>query len=152
MDDIDRDILDCLQQDATMSKAEIAKRVNLSTTPCWRRIQKLRDSGVIKREVAILDPKKLNLALTAFIAIRTNRHNLEWLDQFAAAILDIPEIVECYRMSGEVDYLLRVVVPDMNAFDAVYKRLIDSVELYDVTSSFSMEELKHSSALPLEYA
>ena len=134
-----------------MPKTEIARRVNLSTTPCWRRVQKLRDSGVIRKEVALLDRRQLNVGLTAFVAIRTNQHTSEWLETFARAIVDIPEIVECYRMSGEVDYLLRIVIPNVQAYDGVYKQLIQSVEVYDVTSSFAMEELKYSTALPLDY-
>ena len=152
MDDTDRGILECLQEDASMPKAEIAKRVSLSTTPCWRRVQKLKASGVVRKEVALLDREKLNVGLTAFVSIRTNRHNPEWLKRFAEAIVDIPEIVECYRMSGEVDYLLRIVIPDMKAYDGVYNQLIQTIEIYDVTSSFAMEELKYSTALPLDYA
>ena len=151
MDDIDREILDCLQGDATISKSEIAAKVHLSTTPCWRRIQKLKESGVIRKEVALLDREKLNLGLSAYASIRTNQHNPEWAESFAKAIEDIPEVVECYRMSGEVDYLLRIVIPDMKAYDAVYNQLIKAVEIYDVTTSFAMEELKYSTKLPLDY-
>ncbi len=151
MDDVDKQILDCLQEDATMPRAEIAERVHLSTTPCWRRVQKLRETGIIRKEVALLDRRALNVGLTAFVAIRTNQHNPEWFKRFADAVRDIPEIVECYRMSGEVDYLLRVVIPDVDAHDGVYNRLIRAVELVDVTSSFAMEELKYSTALPLDY-
>ena len=151
MDDIDRTILDCLQEDATMSKSEIAVRVHLSTTPCWRRVQKLKESGVIRKEVALLDREKLNLGLSAYVSVRTNQHNPEWAERFATAIADIPEVVECYRMSGEVDYLLRIVIPDMKAYDVVYNQLIKAVEIYDVTTSFAMEELKYSTKLPLDY-
>ncbi len=151
MDDIDKQILDCLQEDSTMPRAEIAERVHLSTTPCWRRIQKLREMDIIRKEVALLDRRALNVGLTAFVAIRTNQHNPEWFERFADAVRDIPQIVECYRMSGEVDYLLRVVIPDVDAYDGVYNRLIRAVELVDVTSSFAMEELKYSTALPLDY-
>jgi len=151
MDNTDKQILQCLQEDATMPCAEISKRVNLSTTPCWRRIQKLKKTGVIQREVALLDKEHLNLDLTVFIAVRTNQHSLEWLKQFASAIVDIPEIVECYRMAGEVDYLLRAVIPDVKSYDIVYEKLIKSIELYDVTSTFVMEELKCSTVLPLDY-
>ena len=151
MDDVDKQILHCLQEDVTMPRSEIAERVHLSTTPCWRRIQKLRETGIIREEVALLDRRALNVGLTAFVAIRTNQHNPEWFKRFADAVRDIPEIVECYRMSGEVDYLLRVVIPDVGAYDGVYNRLIRAVELVDVTSSFAMEELKYSTALPLDY-
>ena len=151
MEDNGREILDCLQGGATSSKSEIAAKVHLSTTPCWRRIQKLKESGVIRKEVALLDREKLNLGLSAYASIRTNQHNPEWAESFAKAIEDIPEVVECYRMSGEVDYLLRIVIPDMKAYDAVYNQLIKAVEIYDVTTSFAMEELKYSTKLPLDY-
>lgn len=151
MDTTDRTILDCLQQDSSMSLGEISKRVHLSTTPCWRRIQKLKTSGVVKKEVALLDRDQLNLGLTVFVSIRTNQHNPKWLKKFAEAVTDIPEIVECYRMSGDVDYMLRVVIPDVQAFDGVYNQLIRAVEIHDVSSSFAMEELKYSTALPLDY-
>ena len=151
MDDIDRDILDCLQEDATLPRAEIAKRVNLSTTPCWRRIQKLRESGVIEKEVALLNREKLNVGLTAFVEIRTNQHNEAWFQKFAEAVKSISEVVECYRMSGDIDYLIRIVVPDVKAYDRVYNKLIRSVEIQDVTTSFAMEDIKYSTALPLDY-
>lgn len=151
MDTIDLEILDCLQQDASVPVAEIAARVNLSTTPCWRRIEKLKQAGVIERQVALLNRDKLNVGLTAFVGIRTNQHSPEWLKRFAEAVRDIHEIVECYRMSGETDYMLRVVIPDVKAFDGVYNRLIEKIELYDVTTSFAMEDLKYSTELPLDY-
>ncbi len=152
MDEIDRQILECLQEDALLTLDELGARVGLTSTPCWRRVQRLEASGVIRRRVALLDPEKLNLPLTAFVAIRTNHHEPDWLARFARAVVDIPEVVEFYRMSGEVDYLLRVVVPDIAAYDAVYKRLITAVELYDVSTSFSMERIKYTTALPLSYA
>ena len=152
MDEIDRQILECLQEDALLTLDELGARVGLTSTPCWRRVQRLEASGVIRRRVALLDPEKLNLPLTAFVAIRTNRHEPDWLARFARAVVDIPEVVEFYRMSGEVDYLLRVVVPDIAAYDGVYKRLITAVELYDVSTSFSMERIKYTTALPLSYA
>ena len=152
MDDIDRKILTCLQEDASLSNAEVAERVGLSTTPCWRRIQNLEKTGVVRRRVALLDRAKVNVGVTVFVAIRTTQHNPAWLDRFASAVADIPEIVELYRMSGETDYLLRVVVPDIAAYDAVYNRLINATDLYDVSSSFAMEELKYTTAVPLSYA
>ncbi len=152
IDETDREILSCLQEDATKPVAEIAARVGLSTTPCWRRIQKLQESGVIRKRVALLDPEKLNLPVTGFVAIKTNQHNLEWLERFAKAVADIPEVVEFYRMSGDVDYLLRIVVPDIATYDEVYKRLISAVDLYDVSSSFAMERIKYTTALPVYYA
>lgn len=151
MDAFDRNILACLQEDATLSVAEIAERVGLSSTPCWRRIQNLERDGVIERRVALLDPNKLNVGVTVFASIRTTQHTLEWLERFAEAVADIDEIVEVYRMSGDVDYLLRIVVPDIAGYDAVYKRLIRAIDLTDVTSGFAMERLKHTTALPLRY-
>ncbi len=152
MDSIDRKILALLQQDSETPLAVISKQVNLSITPCWRRIQKLRESGVIIKHVALCDAKKLNVGVTVFVAVRTNQHTQKWLKQFAAGVRDIPEVLEIYRMSGEFDYLMRVVVPDIAGYDAVYKKLIKEVELYDVSSSFAMEQLKFTTALPLEHA
>lgn len=152
LDATDRKILALLQQNAETPLADLAQAVNLSSTPCWRRIQRLREHGFITRQVALVDARKINLAVTAFVAVRTNQHNQAWFDSFRDAVRDIPEIVEFYRMSGDVDYLLRVVVPDIAAYDAVYKRLIRSVNLSDVSTSFAMEELKFTTALPLDYA
>ena len=152
LDAKDLRILEILQRDAMTPVTEIAEQVGLSTTPCWRRIQKLEAGGVIRRRVALLDPAALNVPVSVFVAVRTSRHSAEWLEQFRQALEGIPEIVEAYRMSGEIDYLLRVVVPDIAGYDAVYKRLIERIELADVTSSFSMEEMKHTTALPLDYA
>ena len=152
LDAIDRKILTCLQRDATMPVAEIAERVGLSTTPCWRRIQRLERDGVIAGRVALLDPDKLNLGVTVFVHIRTAQHNAAWLEKFAAAVAAIPEIVELYRMSGDIDYLMRVVVPDIAGYDAIYQRLIAAVELSDVSSTFAMERIKHTTALPVDYA
>ena len=152
MDSIDRELLKLLQQDAQMPLNQLAEAVNLSPTPCWRRIQRMKDAGVITKQVMLVDPRKVNLKVTVFMAVRTNQHNQRWFDTFRAAVEAIPEVVEFYRMSGEVDYLLRVVVPDIAAFDSVYQRLIKSVELFDVSSSFAMEEIKFTTALPLDYA
>jgi len=151
MDTKDRTILELLQHDADMPLADIAAQAHLSTTPCWRRIQKLRESGVIRKQVALCDPARLNVGVTVFVAIRTSQHTQAWLDRFAKGVKDIPEVVELYRMSGEVDYLLRVVVPDIAAYDSVYKRLIKIADLHDVSSSFAMEQLKYTTALPLDY-
>ena len=151
MDSTDRKILALLQEDAGTPLATIAERVHLSPTPCWRRIQKLREAGILKRNVALCDPKKLNVGVTVFVMLRTGQHSQAWLDKFARGVKGIPEVVEFYRMSGEVDYLLRVVVPDIAAYDAVYKRLIQVAELRDVSSAFAMEEIKFTTALPLEY-
>jgi Lrp/AsnC family transcriptional regulator len=151
IDEFDRRILALLQSDASLSNAEIAQRVGLSTTPCWRRIQRLEARGVIKRRVAILDRAQLNLGVTVFVAVRTSQHNATWLERFHQALVDIPEVVEFYRMSGEIDYLIRAVVPDIAAYDALYKRLISRIDLTDVTSMFAMEEIKQTTEVPLSY-
>ncbi|MBM3505038.1 MAG: Lrp/AsnC family transcriptional regulator [Alphaproteobacteria bacterium] len=152
MDDLDRRILSVLQRDSALSVAQVAERVGLSTTPCWRRIQKLEANGVIQGRVAILDRRKLNVGVTVFVSVRTNQHDLAWLENFAAVVKDIPEVVEFYRMSGDVDYLLKIVVPDIEAYDAVYKELIRRVTLSDVSSAFAMEQIKYTTTLPLTYA
>ena len=152
MDETDRRILACLQADATMPVAEIARRVGLSSTPCWRRIQKLEEDKVIRARVALLDSRKLNVGVTVFVFVRTNRHSLDWLERFATVVDEMPEVTEFYRMSGEVDYLLRVVVPDIDAYDRFYKRLIARIEIADVSSSFAMEQIKYTTELPLTYA
>ena len=152
LDAIDRKLLDLLQRDAETPLAQLARAVNLSSTPCWRRVQRLRAKGYVTRHVALVDRNKVNLGVTVFVGVRTNQHNQAWFERFRDSVRDIPEVVEFYRMSGEVDYLLRVVVPDIAAYDGVYKRLIASVELSDVSSSFAMEELKYTTALPLDYA
>ena len=152
MDLFDRKILRCLQEDVSLSLAAISERVGLSTTPCWRRIQRLEHDGVIAGRVALLDPDKLNVGVTVFVRIRTDQHDAAWLETFAAAVTAIPEVVELYRMSGDIDYLMRVVVPDIAAYDAIYKRLIADVELSDVSSTFAMERIKHTTALPVDYA
>jgi len=152
VDSIDRKILSLLQVDSALPVSQIAEQVGLSSTPCWRRIQKLEGSGVIKARVALLDPEKMNVGVTVFIAIRTSHHSAEWLARFQAVVADIPEITEFYRMSGDIDYLLRAVVPDIAAYDSVYKRLIEGIELNDVTSMFAMETIKWTTVLPVTYA
>ncbi|MDD9878072.1 MAG: Lrp/AsnC family transcriptional regulator [Magnetovibrio sp.] len=149
MDRLDQKILACLQDDAGLSVAEVADRVGLSSTPCWRRIRNLEDAGVIQRRVAILDRAELGLATTVFVAVKTSEHNEDWLGRFAETVAGFPEVVEFYRMSGDIDYLLKVVVADIPAYDAFYKRLIAAVDLSDVSSSFAMEEIKFTTALPL---
>jgi Lrp/AsnC family transcriptional regulator len=149
LDKIDRKILALLQKDATTPVAEIGRKVGLSTTPCWRRIQKMEEDGVIKARVAVLDPVKVNAGVTVFVSIRTNEHNEAWMRKFSAVVDDFTEVVEFYRMSGETDYLLRVVVSDIDDYDRVYKQLIRAVPLYDVSSSFAMEQIKYSTALPV---
>lgn len=148
-DNTDIRILEILQQDASLPVAEIASRVGLSVTPCWRRIQRLEEQGVIRRRVALLNPAKIGAGISVFVAVRTNQHNADWLKQFADVVADMPEVVEFYRMSGDVDYLLRVVVADMPQYDAFYKKLISRVKLTDVSSSFAMEQIKYTTALPL---
>ncbi|TFH48068.1 MAG: Lrp/AsnC family transcriptional regulator [Lysobacterales bacterium] len=152
LDRIDRGILDCLQNDASLSTAEIANRVGLSTTPCWRRIQNLEKSGVVRSRVALLDRDRLNLGVDVFVSLRISRHSEELLEKFAHAVDDFPEVVEFYRMSGDVDYLMRVVVSDIKAYDAFYKRLIRHADIADVSSSFAMERIKYTTALPLDNA
>ena len=151
MDSIDRKILALLQKDDSLSLGEIAEAVGLSTSPCWRRIQSLEKNGVIKKRAALLDRKKLGLGLIAFVRIRTNQHSHDWLSRFADALDSIDEVVEFYRMSGDLDYLLKIVVSDIEGYDAVYKRLISTIDLSDVSASFVMEEIKTTTELPLTY-
>jgi len=152
IDAIDRRILEHLQRDAEIQVADLARAAGTSTSSCWRRIQRLREAGVITRQVALVDPRKVNVGVTVFVAVKTSRHTPEWFERFRAVAESIPEVVEFYRMSGDVDYLLRVVVPDIAAYDSVYKRLTRGTDLADVSSSFAMEEIKFTTALPLEYA
>lgn len=149
LDAIDRRILRELQKDATTPVAELAQMVGLSQTPCWKRVKRLTDAGVITRRVALLDPAKLDLGLVVFVSVRTNRHDQEWLDQFAAAAASLPEIVEFYRLSGDTDYLLKVLVRDIAAYDTFYRKLISAVPLSDVSSAFAMEQIKFTTALPV---
>lgn len=151
IDRADRKILGILQRDCTLPVADIARQVGLSTTPCWRRIQRLEKDGIITRRVALLDPGSVRAKVNAFVSIRTNQHNQDWLDRFAKTIEDFPEVTEFYRMAGEVDYLLRVVVPDIERFDEFYKRFIAKIELMDVSTSFAMEQIKYTTELPLGY-
>ncbi|MFO0990293.1 MAG: Lrp/AsnC family transcriptional regulator [Alphaproteobacteria bacterium] len=152
MDTTDKRILEMLQRDAALALTDIAARVHLSPTACWKRIHKLEAAGVIRGRVALLDAARLNVGVTVFVAIKTNQHNAAWLDKFAKVVGAIPEVVEFYRMSGDIDYLLRIVVPDIAGYDAVYKRLIRGTDLFDVSSSFAMEQIKYTTALPLDYA
>ena len=152
LDDMDVKILAILQRDSTLPVADIGRAVGLSTTPCWRRIQKLEEAGVIQRRVALLDPARVNVGVTVFVSIKTDQHNLAWLERFHAAVADLPEVVEFYRMSGDVDYLLRVVVPDIAAYDAFYKKLIGRIEVSKISSAFAMEQIKFTTELPLAFA
>lgn len=152
LDEMDLKILRILQEDSTRPVADIGKEVGLSTTPCWRRIQKLEEAGVIRRRVALLDAAKVNVGVTVIVSIKTDKHEIGWLEKFHAAVVDFPEVVEFYRMSGEIDYLLRVVVPDIAAYDAFYKRLITRIEISKVSSAFAMEQIKYTTSLPLDFA
>jgi Lrp/AsnC family transcriptional regulator len=152
MDKLDAKILDLLQQDGNLTAAEIAERIGLSKAPCWRRIQKLQEDGVIRQSVAILDARALNVGTTVFVTLKTGNHSEGWFEKFVRAVRDIPEVTEIHRMSGDVDYLIRIVVPDIDAYDVVYKRLISAVEFQDVSASFVLETIKCTTALPLRYA
>lgn len=151
MDRTDKKILSILQADATIPVADIARKVGLSTTPCWRRIQKLEEDKVIERRVAVLNPEKVNVGVTVFVSIKTDRHNSEWLKRFSEVISKMPEVVGFFRMSGQVDYLLKVVVPDIASYDDVYKRLVADIDIEDVSSAFAMERIKDTLELPLDY-
>ena len=149
MDAIDRKILAVLQEDASLSVAEIGSRVGLSSTPCWKRIQRLEADGVIQRRVAVVDQAKIGLGITVFVSVETGDHSREWLDRFAKLVGAMPEVMEFYRMAGDVDYMLRVVAADIAGYDAFYKRLIAAVPLKNVTSRFAMEKIKSTTALPI---
>ncbi|PJE33193.1 Leucine-responsive regulatory protein [Pseudooceanicola marinus] len=151
LDSFDKKILGLLQKNAEMPIAEIAAEIGLTTTPCWRRIRKLEEQGYFKRRVVLLDEEKLNVGVSVFMAIRTNQHSREWSSAFVRATRDIPEIVDVFRLAGDVDYMLRVVVPDIATYDKVYQRLIEKVEIQDVSSMFAMETIRSSTELPLDY-
>ena len=149
MDATDRKILSLLQGDASLSVAEIGSRVGLSSTPCWKRIQRLETDGVIQRRVALVDQDKIGLGITVFVSIETGDHSQDWLSKFADMVGAMPEVMEFYRMAGDVDYMLRVVVTDIQGYDTFYKKLISSVALKNVTSRFAMEKIKATTALPI---
>jgi Lrp/AsnC family transcriptional regulator len=151
MDAIDRKIVALLQDDASLSLAQIAHRVGLSQSPCWKRIQRLEKSGVILKRVALVSPESIGMGLTVFVSIETGDHSTAWVSKFAQTVTQWPEVMEFHRMAGDIDYMLRVAVPNMQAYDAFYKRLIARVELSDVTSMFAMEEIKSTTRLPLGY-
>lgn len=151
LDETDRTLLRLMQTDAEWPLNRLAEAVHLSPTPCWRRLQRLKEDGFIRRQVALLDAHRLNVGVTVFVSIKTTQHTPEWIATFRDRVAQIPEVVELFRMSGDVDYLLKVVVPDIAAYDAVYKQLIRVGGLSDVSSSFAMEELKYTTALPLDY-
>jgi len=152
LDAIDLKILDLLQNDASCSIAEIGDRVHLSQNACWRRIRRLEEEGIIAKRVALLDPAKLGVGVTVFVTVRAGEHTEKWLETFSAAVRRMPEVVEFYRLTGEIDYLLKLQVADIAAYDRVYKQLIRSAKLMDVSSAFAMEELKRTTAIPLAAA
>jgi Lrp/AsnC family transcriptional regulator len=149
MDAVDRKILAVVQQDSSLSVAEIGQRVGLSSTPCWKRLQRLEADGVILRRVALVNPDKVGLGITVFVSIETGDHSQDWLKKFAEVVGAMPEVMEFYRMAGDVDYMLRVVVPDIAGYDTFYKKLIGTVPLKNVTSRFAMEKIKSTTALPI---
>jgi Lrp/AsnC family transcriptional regulator len=149
MDAIDRKILAVVQEDASLSVAEIGQRVGLSSTPCWKRLQRLEAEGVILRRVALIEPEKIGLGVSVFVSIETGDHSQEWLSRFADVVKAMPEVMEFYRMAGDVDYMLRVVVTDIAGYDTFYKKLIATVPLKNVTSRFAMERIKSTTALPI---
>jgi Lrp/AsnC family transcriptional regulator len=152
LNDIDKKILSVLQENADIPIAELSKKVNLSATPCWARINKLYKQGYIIKKVAVVDRVKLNLNVVAFVQVKTSNHNMEWARKFVKVINDMDEVVEFYRLSGSIDYLLKVLVPSIEKYDEFYKKLTDKIDLTDVSTSFSMEEIKQTSTLPLEHA
>ena len=149
MDAIDRKIVVLLQEDASLSLAQIAHRVGLSQSPCWKRIQRLEQTGVSLQRVALISPESIGVGLSVFVSIETGDHSSAWLSKFAQTVTAMPEVMEFHRMAGDIDYMLRVAVPDMQAYDAFYKRLIDTMPLKNVTSRFSMERVKSTTAYPL---
>ena len=149
LDAIDRKILTVLQEDASLSVAEIGDRVGLSSTPCWKRIQRLEGDGVIQKRVALVDQNKIGLGLSVFVSVESSDHSDAWLKRLGAAVSSMPEVMEFYRMAGDVDYMLRVVIPDMQSYDVFYKKLIHAVPLKNVTSRFAMEKIKSVTALPV---
>lgn len=150
LDKVDYAILAALQSDGALSMAGLAERVGLSATPCWKRVKRLEEEGFIEKRVALINRRKVGLPVTVFVSVRTSHHDAKWLAKFAAAVADLPEVQEFHRMSGDVDYLLKVVTTDIDGYDRFYKKLIKSAELSGVSSAFSMEQIKFSTALPLE--
>jgi Lrp/AsnC family transcriptional regulator len=151
MDSIDCKILDILQADASVPIATIAETIGMSTAPCWRRIRRLEDDGVITRRVALLSRRKVNVPMTVFVSVKAPRHAVEWLQAFRRLIADVPEIVEAWRLTGEADYQLRIVVPDIETYDLVYQRMISRLEFSDISSAIAMEEMKYTTAVPTNY-
>lgn len=151
LDGTDRRIVAVLQRDASLSTQAVAERVGISASPCWRRIQRLKEAGILGPLTYRMDPNALNLRLTVFVAIRTGVHNADWLARFEAAVRSIPEIVAVHRLAGQIDYLLKVLVPGIEEYDAVYKRLTAEVDIAEVTSMISMETMRDTNELPVDY-
>jgi Lrp/AsnC family transcriptional regulator len=151
MDAIDKKLLVLLQEDASLSIGDLMEQVHLSHTPCWKRIQRLKADGVLQKQVYLLDAGKVNLDITAFVSVKTAPHNAEWIAQFSKSVSALPHVIEFFRMSGDIDYLIRVVAPDIKAYDAVYRQLINLAELTDVSTSFALEKIKATTALPLDH-
>ena len=152
LDDLDRNILVVLQENSSLPLDEIARKVGASKTPVWNRIRKMKASGLIKAEVAIVDPEKLGLESCFFVLIRTSQHDADWLDRFLKAVQSRPEVIEAHRLAGEIDYILKVRVANARAYDAFYRALIKEVSIFNVTSVLSMEEIKNTTALPIDMA
>lgn len=150
LDAVDRRLLVALQRDAGLSLAALSAMVGLSPTPCWKRVKRMEAAGVIQRRVALVDRAAIGLGVTAFVAIRAGAHDEDWLERFAEGVTRIPEVVEFYRMAGDVDYLLKVVCHDIADYDRIYKRLIKVAPLGDVSSTFAMEQLKSTTELPVD--
>ncbi|TVO33012.1 Lrp/AsnC family transcriptional regulator [Vibrio algivorus] len=151
LDKVDKTLLNMLQQDATVSLQDLADTVNLTTTPCWKRLKRLEEQGMIDKKVALLNPEKLGLSFVAFALIKTNNHSNEWYQAFVDTVSEFPEVMEFYRMAGEFDYMMKVLVSDMKAYDEFYKKLVNSVEgISNVTSTFAMESIKYTTALPID--
>lgn len=149
LDEVDKKILRLIQRDGNISLNELAEEVNLTTTPCWKRLKRLEDDGVIRKRVALLNPDVIGLSFTAFVMLKTSDHSHQWYQTFVDTVVDYPEVMEFYRMAGEYDYMLRVLVKDMKSFDDFYKKLVNSIKgLSDVTSTFAMESLKYTTELP----
>lgn len=150
-DATDRRILEILQRDSDQPVAAIAEEVQLSPTPCWRRIKRLEEAGVIRGRVAVVDQRRANVPMTVFVGVKAPRHEMTWLTAFRAMIEEMPEIVEAYRLTGQTDYILKILVPDVAAYDTVYKRMVESLEFSEISASISMEELKFTTAVPTAY-
>jgi Lrp/AsnC family transcriptional regulator len=150
LDKFDCAILAALQADGTLSIAALSEKVGLSSTPCWKRVKRLEEEGFIESRVSIINRHKVGLPVTVFVSVKTTEHDEKWLTRFAAAVIDLPEVLEFHRMSGDVDYLLKVVTTDIDGYDRFYKKLIKAVHLTGVSSAFSMEQIKFTTALPLE--